>query len=49
VNAGSVLETDDQRGLGAFQETHGVQRLEHFKPGELVRFPRVDRPPSAPT
>jgi zinc protease len=38
VNAGSVLETDDQRGLAHFMEHMAFNGSEHFKPGELVRF-----------
>jgi zinc protease len=38
VNAGSVLEDDDQQGLAHLLEHMAFNGSEHFKPGELVRY-----------
>lgn len=38
VNAGSLQEEDDQRGLAHFLEHMAFNGTEHFKPGELVAF-----------
>ncbi len=38
VNAGSVLEKDDQQGLAHFVEHMAFNGTEHFKAGELVSF-----------
>src|SRR6187401_1859 len=38
VNAGSVLEDEDQRGLAHFLEHMNFNGSEHFKPGELVAY-----------
>ena len=38
VNAGSIQEEDDQRGLAHFIEHMAFNGTEHFKPGELVSF-----------
>src|SRR6187401_414625 len=38
VNAGSVLEDEDQRGLAHFLEHMSFNGSAHFKPGELVAY-----------
>ena len=38
VDAGSLQETDDQRGLAHFLEHMAFNGTEHFKPGELIGF-----------
>ena len=38
VDAGSIQEEDDQRGLAHFIEHMAFNGTEHFKPGELVAF-----------
>src|SRR5687767_9340266 len=38
VNAGSVLEDDDQRGLAHFVEHMGFNGTKRFPKGELVNF-----------
>ena len=38
VNAGSILEEDDQQGMAHFLEHMVFNGSEHFKPGELVKF-----------
>src|SRR5512140_1059749 len=38
VNAGSVLEDDDQQGAAHILEHMQFNGSEHFKPGELVRY-----------
>ena len=38
VQAGSVLEDEDQRGLAHFLEHMNFNGSEHFKPGELVAY-----------
>ncbi|MFO0980740.1 MAG: pitrilysin family protein [Planctomycetota bacterium] len=38
VNAGSVLENEDERGLAHFLEHMVFNGSEHFAPGELVKF-----------
>jgi zinc protease len=38
VNAGSVLEDDDQQGFAHLLEHMLFNGTEHFKPGELVRY-----------
>lgn len=38
VNAGSILETDDQQGLAHFLEHMAFNGTEHFKANELVSF-----------
>jgi len=38
VNAGSLQEADDQRGLAHFLEHMAFNGTENFKPGELVAF-----------
>lgn len=38
VNAGSIQEESDQRGLAHFIEHMAFNGTEHFKPGELVSF-----------
>ena len=38
VNAGSLQEADDQRGLAHFLEHMAFNGTEHFKPGELIGF-----------
>lgn len=38
VNAGSILEDDDQQGMAHFLEHMVFNGSGHFKPGELVKF-----------
>ena len=38
VNAGSIQEEDDQRGLAHFLEHMAFNGTAHFKPGELITF-----------
>jgi zinc protease len=38
VDAGSIQEADDQRGLAHFLEHMAFNGTEHFKPGELITF-----------
>src|SRR5260221_12244402 len=41
VNAGSILEDDDQRGLAHFTEHTGCNGSHNFKKNELVSFLQV--------
>ena len=43
VQAGSIDEADDQRGLAHMLEHMAFNGTPHFKPGELVKLSRVDR------
>src|SRR6218665_1526653 len=38
INAGSILETDDQQGLAHFMEHMAFNGTKHFKKNELVSF-----------
>ncbi|MDZ4805436.1 MAG: insulinase family protein [Candidatus Eisenbacteria bacterium] len=38
INAGSVLETDDQQGFAHFLEHMCFNGSKHFEPGELVKY-----------
>ena len=43
VNAGSILEDDDQQRAGALRRAHGVQRHEELSEAGDREVPRVDR------